>query len=163
MKAHHLLMIAAMLVMVAACKPGATGAETADAGPGAEAISGEANNDAGARASDGTRGSSSAAAPGGAFAREPGFQLPVPVSSTPVDAGSIPQSRQVDPAGIRAALMEGMETSGANIRVGVQPGGIVSLSGEVATVAEMQRAHYLARAQPGVVEVDYRQLTVRQR
>ena len=59
--------------------------------------------------------------------------------------------------------MEGMEKESANIQVQVNPGGIVSLSGEVSTIAELQRAHYLARAQPGVVEVDYRQLRVRQR
>lgn len=158
MKAQHLLMMMAILLMVVACKPGVD-ADIADA----EVRSVESRTDVAAGAKGEGRGSSSAPSPGGAFAREPGFQLPVPVSSTPVEGGNIPQSRQVDADGIRAALMDGMEASGANIRVGVQPGGIVSLSGEVATAAEMQRAHYLARAQPGVVEVDYRNLNVRQR
>lgn len=157
MQMRYFFTIAAVLVVTAACKPDAVDADAADA---AQAV-GEASSDA--RAGEGTRAPSQAAAPGGAFAREPGFQLPVPVSSAPVVAGSVPQSRQADPVGIRTALMEGMETSGANIQVQVDPTGIVSLSGEVGTVAELQRAHYLARAQPGVVEVDYRQLRVRQR
>lgn len=159
MRTRHLLMIAAMIVSTAACKPDAV---DASASADSEVIADEANA-AAARAKDGARTAQSAVAPGGAFARKPGFQLPVPVSSTPVRADSIPQSRQVDPVGIRTALMDGMEEAGAAIQVQATPGGIVSLSGEVATVAELQRAHYLARAQPGVVEVDYRQLRVRQR
>lgn len=158
MRTRHLLMIAAMLLVNAACKPDAPDASTS---AGGEAITDEATSDDTARANDGE--APSAAAPGGAFARKPGFQLPVPVSNTPVRADSIPQSRQVDPVGIRTALIDGMQEAGASIQVQATPGGIVSLSGEVATVAELQRAHYLARAQPGVVEVDYRQLRVRQR
>lgn len=157
MQMRYLFMIAAMLAVTAGCKPDAA---DADATGAAQAV-GEASSDV--RADEAARAPSQAAAPGGAFAREPGFQLPVPVSSAPVVAGSIPQSRQADPAAIRTALIEGMEASGANIQVQVDPTGIVSLSGEVGTVAELQRAHYLARAQPGVVEVDYRQLRVRQR
>lgn len=160
MRTRHLLMIAAMIVVTAACKPDAS-----DAGASADAdsIPDETSNAVAARAGDGGRTAQPAVAPGGAFARKPGFQLPVPVSSMPASADSIPQSRQVDPVGIRTALVDGMEEAGANIQVQVNPGGIVSLSGEVATIAELQRAHYLARAQPGVVEVDYRQLRVRQR
>lgn len=157
MQMRHLFTIAALLAVTAACKKDAVDANATDA---AQAV-GEAPSDV--RAHEAARAPSQAAAPGGAFARKPGFQLPVPVSSAPVVAGSVPQSRQADPAGIRTALMEGMETSGANIQVQVDPTGIVSLSGEVGSVAELQRAHYLARAQPGVVEVDYRQLRVRQR
>ena len=157
MQMRYLFTIAAMLAVTAACKPDATDADATDA---AQAV-GEDSSDV--RADEGARKPAQAAAPGGAFAREPGFQLPVPVSTAPVVAGSVPQSRQADPVGIRTALMDGMETAGANIQVQVDPTGIVSLSGEVGTVAELQRAHYLARAQPGVVEVDYRQLRVRQR
>ena len=160
MQMRHLFVIAAIAVGTAACKPDAV---DADAVGSAEAGS-EAADDANAvGGNDRNPAPSGAAAPGGAFARKPGFQLPVPVSSVPVGAGSVPQSRPADPAGIRTALLEGMEASGANIQVQVAPTGIVSLSGEVGTVAELQRAHYLARAQPGVVEVDYRQLRVRQR
>jgi len=160
MRTRHLLMIVAMLLVAAACKPDAA---NSNASVGSDAVNDEAGGAGAARVKPGTQDAQSAAAPGGAFAREPGFQLPVPVSSTPISADSIPQSRPVDPVGIRTALMDGMEEAGANIQVQVSPGGIVSLSGEVATIAELQRAHYLARAQPGVVEVDYRQLRVRQR
>lgn len=157
MQMRYLFTIAAMLAVTAACKPDATETDATDS---ARAVAGESSD---VRGDQGTRAPSQAAAPGGAFARKPGFQLPVPVSTAPVVAGSVPQSRQADPVGIRTALMDGMETAGANIQVQVDPTGIVSLSGEVGTVAELQRAHYLARAQPGVVEVDYRQLRVRQR
>lgn len=159
MRMRHLLTIAAMLAATTACKREAV---DASAKAGEEAIAGQASDD-GTRGAPGTRDPSSAPAPGGAFARKPGFQLPVPVSTTPMTADSIPPSRPVDPVGIRTALMDGMQEAGANIQVQVGAGGIVSLSGEVATIAELQRAHYLARAQPGVVEVDYRQLRVRQR
>ncbi len=59
--------------------------------------------------------------------------------------------------------MEGLQGTGANVQVQVNPQGIVSLSGEVANIAQLQRADYLARALPGVVEVDYRNLRVRKR
>lgn len=160
MQTRHLLMIVGMLLVTAACKPDAA---EANATIGGDAVNDEASSADAARVKPGTQDAQPAAAPGGAFARKPGFQLPVPVSSTPISADSIPQSRPVDPVGIRTALLDGMEQAGANIQVQVNSGGIVSLSGEVGTVAELQRAHYLARAQPGVVEVDYRQLRVRQR
>jgi hypothetical protein len=157
---HHVLIIAGLVAATAACKPDAVEAE---AGGRTQAMNDEARVNDTQRAGEAARATAQTAAPGGAFARKPGFQLPVPVSSAPMRADSIPQSRPVDPVGIRTALMDGMEAAGAGIQVQVDPGGIVSLSGEVASVAEMQRAHYLARAQPGVVEVDYRNLRVRKR
>lgn len=160
MRTHRLIMLASLMLIMTACKPDASDAR----GSGREAraadpVSGSAQS----RGQESTDPSPAAAAPGGAFAREPGFQLPVPVSRAPAGAGTVPPSRQVDPVDVRTALLEGMEQAGAGIGVRVSPGGIVSLTGEVATVAELQRAHYLARALPGVVEVDYRQLRVRQR
>ena len=161
MRTRHLLTIATLLLATTACKPDAA---EADPTPGAGPV------DDGAIRNDATRTSDAAssvarpaATQGGAFARKPGCQLPVPVSTTPMGANSIPQSRQADPVEIRTALMEQLEASGPNIQVQVSAGGIVSLSGEVATLAEAQQAHYVARALPGVVEVDYRNLRVRQR
>lgn len=159
MRMRDLFTIAVLVALTASCKRDAVDTGSAD---GAEAIGSETASSDRAGTGDET-GAQPAVAPGGAFARKPGFQLPVPVSSAPVGPGSVPQSRQVDPVEVRTALMEGMEASGADIGVQVSPSGIVSLSGEVATVAELQRAHYLARALPGVVEVDYRQLRVRRR
>jgi len=71
------------------------------------------------------------------------------------------QGRPADPVEVRAAVMEGLKGSNANVQVQVSPSGIVSLSGEVGSVADLQNAHYIARAQTGVVEVDYRSLVVR--
>jgi hypothetical protein len=104
-----------------------------------------------------------AAAPGGAFAREPGFQLPVPVSNAPGRGQAIPESRRVLPDEVRLAVLEGLGDAGAAIQVQVAPNGIVALSGEVASVAQRQHVHYLTRALPGVVEVDDSNLRVRQR
>ena len=160
MRMRHFLTVAAMLAATAACKPETTAASATAPG---DVVGGAASSNAASRADGSSPDARAAAAPGGAFARKPGFQLPVPVSSMPASANSIPPARQADPAEIRTALLEGMEKEGANIQVQVSPQGIVSLSGEVSTIAELQRAHYLARAQPGVVEVDYRQLRVRQR
>ena len=164
MRARHLFTIAAMLVATSACKPDA--AAPVDATAGAETIEDSATNSGPASDQDGRSEAATATARGGAFAREPGFQLPVPVSSTPVRQDAMAQGRQADPVAVRTAVMEsleGLEGSTANVQVQVSPRGIVSLSGEVGSVAEMQHVHYVARAQPGVVEVDYRNLVVRQR
>lgn len=98
----------------------------------------------------------------GPLARDPGFRIPAPGSSTPRSPGNLAEV-QLDPDTVRLALMEGMPGSGESIQVRSDPRGMVELSGEVATVAERQRAHYLARALPGVAEVDIRDLRVRQR
>ena len=97
----------------------------------------------------------------GPIARDPGFHLPVPGASPP-GQGS-PEPALLDPDTVRLALLEGMPASGQGIRVQADQRGVVSLRGEVATVADRQRAHYLARAQPGVAEVDIEGLRVQQR
>lgn len=160
MRVIRMLMMMAVLGGFTACKPSAV-QSNADAGVARQL--GPADK---AEVSDGAYvrpGAPPNSARGGAFARESGFRLPVPVSSMPVRADTIPQSRQADPVGVRIAVMEGMEDSGRDVQVQVSSTGIVSLSGEVDSTAALQRAHYLARAQPGVVEVDYRNLRVRQR
>lgn len=158
----RLTLLAVALVSLTACKQDATssaalegGAAAADAGEQSALRSGA---DAGSVAADEPQASK-----GGAFARKPDFQLPVPVSAAPVQGPSVSRSRQIDVAGVTAAVVDGLDGTGSSVKVQVQPGGIVSLSGEVANIAQLQRAHYLARAQPGVVEVDYRNLRVRQR
>ncbi len=162
MHARRLVLIGAMFLSLSACKQDAEGsgtgsnaADASDAGvDSVAAAASEPRND---------RLDAPATAQGGAFAREPGFQLPVPVSSAQqVQAPSAALSRQIDVAGVTAVVLEGLEGTGSNVQVRVNPGGVVSLSGEVGNVAQLQHAHYLARAQPGVVEVDYRQLRVRQ-
>ena len=97
----------------------------------------------------------------GPLADDPGFQVPVPGQSTSGQAQVASVIVQSDD--VQLALLEGMQASGADIRVQVSPRGVVSLSGDVATVADRQRAHYLARALPGVAEVDIRNLNARQR
>jgi len=109
-----------------------------------------------------------AAAPGGAngpvidgpLANQPNARMPAagasanaapPLGPPPADADSV-----------RLALLDGMGEMGSNLRVQVTPRGVVTLSGEVATVPDRQRAHYLARAVPGVAEVDLRGVRVRQ-
>ena len=89
----------------------------------------------------------------GPLADDPGFQVPVPGQSTSGQAQVASVIVQSDD--VQLALLEGMQASGADIRVQV--------SGDVATVADRQRAHYLARALPGVAEVDIRNLNARQR
>ncbi len=160
MQLRVLMVLTVMLASLAACKP------DSDAGKDALAKdeAGEVASSDVASAGRGAPGAEVAGtAPGGAFAREPGFQLPVPVSNAPVQMPGASRSRQIDAAGVTSAVLEGLEGTSSNVQVRVNPGGIVSLSGEVETIAQLQRAHYLARAQPGVVEVDYRNLRVRQR
>lgn len=160
MQTMRMFIMVALLGTITACKPAVDASEGKTGSAEAEGDVADLNANAVAKPKQAEQ---LGVEPGGAFAREPGFQLPVPVSSTPVRADTMPQSRQVDPAGVRAAVMEGLGEVGGNVQVQVSPTGIVSLSGEVGSVAEMQNAHYLARAQPGVVEVEYRNLRVRQR
>jgi len=153
----QLSLIAALVVATSACKPQAE-KPSRDADLSAQA---DAQSDEESSRRDAPNAAPAAPERGGAFAREPGFQLPVPVSSTPVGPDAMAQGRPADPVEVRAAVMESLKGSNANVQVQVSPRGIVSLSGEVGSIADLQSAHYIARAQPGVVEVDYRSLVVR--
>ena len=162
MHSARLTILAVALVSLAACKEEAATTVERD-NPAETAETGErANGRAPSESSDGRRDGVETTQ-GGAFARQPGFQLPVPVSSAQqMQAPSAATSRQIDLAGVTAVVLEGLDGTGSNVKVRVNPGGIVALSGEVGSVAHLQRAHYLARAQPGVVEVDHTGLRVRQ-
>ena len=162
MHSVRLTVLALALFSLTACKQDATSSPPLEVDA---AVSGAGEQSGLRSASDAPGADNDGGQPskGGAFAREPNFQLPVPVSSAPVQGPSVSRSRQIDVAGVTAAVVDGLDGTGSNVQVQIQPGGIVSLSGEVANVAQLQRAHYLARAQPGVVEVDYRNLRVRQR
>jgi hypothetical protein len=150
------LLWAAIAAVVIGCARQAEPAEAAAARDGSA-------QDAGKPGTTAANPAQSGFAQGGAFAREPDFQLPVPVSNAPVRAQAIPESRRVLPDEVRLAVLEGLGEAGAAIQVQVAPNGIVSLSGEVDSIAQRQHVHYLTRALPGVVEVDYRDLRVRQR
>lgn len=63
-------------------------------------------------------------------------------------------------AAVKAELMKEPALGALSIDVDTDDGGRVTLSGEVRSTAERQRAEELARATPGVREVD-NQLTVR--
>ncbi len=161
MHSVRLTLLAVALVSLTACKEDATSTTPLDksaaaAEAGQQSFPGSEEDARTAGLQDGKTSQ------GGAFAKKPNFQLPAPVSSMPVQAPGAARSRQIDVASVTAAVLQGLEGTGSNVQVQVQSGGIVALSGDVATIAQMQRAHYLARAQPGVVEVDYRNLRVRQ-
>jgi len=96
----------------------------------------------------------------GPLASQPNATLPTAGAGRGTAPTLGPQSADVD--SVRLALLDGMGEAGGNLRVQVTPAGVVSLSGEVQTVADRQRAHYLARALPGVAEVDLRGVRVRQ-
>ncbi len=165
MNAGRIVLIAAMVLSLPACKQDAevtaTGSNAdnasdavADSPVGAEAPGPSAT-------SIGRSPRANGAVVDGRLADDPGFQMPVPGASTPGQLQAA--SMRVQGDDVRLALLEGMQASGADIRVQVSPRGVVSLSGAVATVADRQRAHYLARALPGVAEVDIRNLGVRPR
>ncbi len=165
MQLMQYLAVVALLALGTACSRDTTEANAAaNAGDAASPESAQAQPGP-ARAERGAAGMGrSTGARGevidGPLANDPSFQLPVPgaASSSP-EASS--RSTMLDADTVQLALMEGMPESGGGIRVQVNPGGNVSLSGEVATIADRQRAHYLARALPGVAEVDFRELRVR--
>lgn len=96
----------------------------------------------------------------GPLASDRDFQMPSAGGVGP-RVGVAAHSATLDVDTVRLALMEGLPTSGSGIEVQVTPRGIVSLRGEVGSIADLQRAHYLVRALPGVSEVDFEGLRVR--
>jgi hypothetical protein len=156
----HLMIVAATLVSATACSERAKDAASSQESGSA---SGQADTAAQANARDATRATQGVAAPGqtidGPLANNPAAMLPGRGSGAS-SASLATATADVD--SVRLALLDGLGEQGANLRVQVTPRGVVSLSGEVATVADRQRAHYLARALPGVAEVDLRGVRVRQ-
>jgi osmotically-inducible protein OsmY len=161
MKAIHLMIVAAALLSATACSERAKDAASAQESASA---SGQPDTAAQANARDATRAAQGVAAPGqtidGPLANNPAATLPGRGSSASSASSLATATADVD--SVRLALLDGLGEQGANLRVQVTPRGVVSLSGEVATVADRQRAHYLARALPGVAEVDLRGVRVRQ-
>lgn len=164
MRSMQFMAVAALLALGTACSQDTTDANAANAGdaasPGsAQAQPGQARAERAPAGISRTTGASGEVIDG-PLANDPKFQLPAPGA-----AGASPElvarSAMLDADTVQLALIEGMPESGAGIRVQVSPRGNVSLSGEVATIADRQRAHYLARALPGVAEVDFRELRVR--
>lgn len=101
-----------------------------------------------------------AAKPAGSFATAPDFKLPVPVSRAEVAVPLSQESRQLTSDDVQLAVLEGMGGAASDIKVRVQDG-MVYLDGRVDNVADLQRANYIARALPGVIEVDQKGLQVR--
>ncbi len=164
MQVKHVVSLVSMLTLATACsqtstQPEPAGVETAESGELATPVGAAASR--GAASDIGRSPRANGAVVDGPLADDPGFQVPVPGASTGGQAQVASVLVQSDD--VQLALLEGMQASGADIRVQVSPRGVVSLSGDVATVADRQRANYLARALPGVAEVDIRNLNVRQR
>ena len=166
MRSMQFISVVAVLALGTACRQDATDANAANAGDAANPAVEQASpaEQAGPQ-QDTTRMGQAAGARrqviDGPLANDPGFQMPVPGAATPASPADTPAIVQLDADTVRVALLEGMPESGDSIRVQTSPRGNVTLSGEVATIADRQRAHYLARALPGVAEVDIRGLRVR--
>lgn len=96
----------------------------------------------------------------GDFTRDPGFALPAQVERSTQPAPLMEKSRLLTSDDVKMAVLRGMGADAGSINVQVQAG-MVSLTGEVASVADLQRANYLARAVEGVIEVDQSGLRVR--
>lgn len=131
----------------------ATNATAGDASPGAQ---GAGANTGAADQVAGERG----AVVDGRLATDPAFRMPAASAARLPQAGA---GLPLDTDSVRLALIDGMQASGEAIQVQVTPRGVVTLSGEVASIADRQRAHYLARALPGAAEVDISRLYVRRR
>ncbi|MFS8136499.1 MAG: BON domain-containing protein [Thermomonas sp.] len=88
-------------------------------------------------------------------------QLPVPVSvgATPA-AGNYRAEQPATATGVYEAVLAGMGPAAADIHVSVNDG-MVYLKGTVKNEADYQAANYIARALPGVDEVDQSALKVR--
>lgn len=94
------------------------------------------------------------------FSEQPDFRLPAPIERSTRPAPLSEKSRLLTSDDVRLAVLQGMGPDGMAIQVEVDQG-LVSLSGEVESIADLQRANYLARAVEGVIEVDQRRLKVR--
>lgn len=86
--------------------------------------------------------------------------LPEPVATGAAPIQISERARNLKAETVELAVLDGMGAAAADIEVQVDQG-IVRLSGEVASKADLQRAHYLARAVEGVIEVDHGGLHVR--
>lgn len=163
MRSIQFMGIVALLALGTACSRDKTDANAANADDAASPVSAQPIEARPERSTMGTDRATGANGEviDGPLARDPGFQMPVPGSNAAGRTEYIEPAVPLDADSVRLALLEGMDESGADIRVQVGPRGNVSLSGEVASIADRQRAHYLARALPGVAEVDFRDLRVR--
>lgn len=87
--------------------------------------------------------------------------LPVPISSGAIPAEtSYSAEKPATAAGVYEAVLAGMGPAAADIQVSVNDG-MVYLKGTVKNEADLQAANYIARALPGVNEVDQRALKIR--
>jgi hypothetical protein len=85
-------------------------------------------------------------------------ELPVTINA-PSTSEYVPQAPVTD-AVVHDAISKGMGAAGSDVKVTVK-GGMVYLTGTVANQADFQAANYIARALPGVDEVDQSRLKVR--
>ena len=115
MQAGRLVVLAGVILLLTACKQEAdqTAVGNTAVDPMQESVNGTA---AGARDAR-TGADAPAPAQGGAFARQPSFQLPAPVSSTPVQATAASSSRQIDVAGVTDAVLKGLDGTGSTVQV----------------------------------------------
>lgn len=96
-------------------------------------------------------------------ARTAPLALPVPITSgAPANAKANAYAGEptVTPDVVHAAVLKGMGAGAADINVDVK-GGMVYLKGTVKNEADFQAANYIARALPGVDEVDQSALKIR--
>ena len=85
-------------------------------------------------------------------------ELPVAINA-PSTSEYVAQPPVTD-AVVHDAISKGMGAAGSDVKVVVK-GGMVYLSGTVANQADFQAANYIARALPGVDEVDQSKLKLR--
>ena len=105
--------------------------------------------------------SAAASAPSQASARPTAkkpLELPVAISA-PSTSEYVAEAPVTD-AVVHDAISKGMGAAGSDVKVVVK-GGMVYLTGTVANQADFQAANYIARALPGVDEVDQSRLKVR--
>ncbi len=85
-------------------------------------------------------------------------ELPVAINA-PSTSQYVAQAPVTD-AVVHDAISKGMGAAGSDVKVVVK-GGMVYLTGTVANRADFEAANYIARALPGVDEVDQSRLKVR--
>jgi hypothetical protein len=103
-------------------------------------------------------GASAPSPPAARLATKKPQELPVAIDA-PSTSEYVAQA-PVTEAVVHDAISKGMGAAGSDVNVIVK-GGMVYLTGTVANQADFQAANYIARALPGVDEVDQTRLKVR--